>query len=468
MATTAESTQFAFLRYYMSIMTIFSYKKEPLLLLIGDIFSLFASLWLMLAVRYGEMPSREIYMTHLLPFAILFIVWILVFFIAGLYEKHTIMLRKQLWAIIIRAQIANSILAVAFFYFIPFFNITPKTNLFIYLVIFFLLTVTWRIYGRTFFAIRHRQKALLVGSGKEMHELFNEVNSNDRYDLVFTSIIDLDTASNNYEALIHSLVSKKEVDLITIDLNNEKVEPMLPTLYSYMFSNVQFIDMHKLYEEIFDRVPLTIIKYNWFLENISTAPKVLYDLIKRLMDLAISLPSAIISLILYPFVALFIKLDDGGPLFITQKRIGQNDKPINILKFRTMKTNDQGNYSSKTENRVTRVGKYLRRSRIDELPQLWNVVRGDISLIGPRPELPLLVTQYEEQIPYYKIRHLIKPGLSGWAQIYHEKHPHHGVDTEETKNKLSYDLYYIKNRSLLLDIKITLRTIKTLLSRSGI
>ena len=113
------------------------------------------------------------------------------------------------------------------------------------------------------------------------------------------------------------------------------------------------------------------------------------------------------------------------------------------------------------------MGKFLRKTSLDEFPQFWNVLKGDLSLIGPRPELPALAKSYAEKIPYYNVRHLVRPGLSGWAQIYHEKHPHHGLDTEETKNKLSYDLYYIKNRSFLLDIKIALRTLKTLVSIAG-
>jgi lipopolysaccharide/colanic/teichoic acid biosynthesis glycosyltransferase len=132
-----------------------------------------------------------------------------------------------------------------------------------------------------------------------------------------------------------------------------------------------------------------------------------------------------------------------------------------------MSRNDQGVWEKSADNKVTRVGRFLRRSRIDELPQLWNVILGDISLIGPRPEFPLPVQSYNRDIPYYGIRTIIKPGLSGWAQINHQAHPHHEVDREETKNKLSYDFYYIKNRSLVLDVKIALRTIKILLTFVG-
>jgi lipopolysaccharide/colanic/teichoic acid biosynthesis glycosyltransferase len=132
-----------------------------------------------------------------------------------------------------------------------------------------------------------------------------------------------------------------------------------------------------------------------------------------------------------------------------------------------MSFNDDESGENKINNKITKVGGFLRKSRLDEIPQLWNVWRGDLSLIGPRPELPALAKVYEKEVPYYNVRHLIPPGLSGWAQLYHENHPHQGVNVEETKNKLSYDLYYVKNRSLMLDLKITLKTIKALLSRTG-
>lgn len=155
--------------------------------------------------------------------------------------------------------------------------------------------------------------------------------------------------------------------------------------------------------------------------------------------------------------------------FSIQERVGQNNQPIKMFKFRTMTTaNDGGKWGAGNENKVTRVGAFLRKSRIDELPQLWNILFGSISLIGPRPEFAQAVKQYEHDIPYYGVRHLLKPGLSGWAQIYHDEHPHHGVAIEQTKDKLSYDLFYLKNRSLILDIVIALKTIKKLILRVGV
>lgn len=446
-------------------------KKEPLILLVGDIFFFLVSLWLTLFLRNFSIPPKDVFLTHLEPFSFLFIVWIVLFYIAGLYEKHTVILKSKLPSILFNTLVANSVIAVIFFYLIPFFGITPKTILFIYLVVSFLAILFWRMYGYFYVGTQKIDNALVVGSGQEMKELIDEVNHNPLYNLKFISSVDLDRVEDGtFWDEIVSRIYAENVSIVAIDLANERVAPVLPHLYNLIFSKVQFVDMHKVYEDIFNRVPLSLLKYNWFLENISTAPRVTYDALKRVMDTVLAFILATLSLVVYPFVILAIKIEDGGPAFITFDRVGRNNLPIKILKFRSMTGNDQGVYGEdgKTLLKVTKVGKFLRTSRIDELPQLWNVLFGNISLIGPRPELPSLVKKYEEDIPYYNIRHLIKPGLSGWAQIYQENHPHHGEAVTETKEKLSYDLYYIKNRSFLLDLKIALKTIKTLLSRVGI
>ncbi len=445
-------------------------KRDPILLFIGDIVILFASLWIMLLIRYGRWPDNEILSIHFAPFAVLIVVWFLVFFIAGLYEKRTIIIRNKLPSVILKAQIINSVIAAAFFYFIPYFGITPKTNLFIYLVISLILILVWRIYGYSLLGSKRKQNAILIASGKEMRELRDTVNLHGHYNLKFISSVDLDEVSNiDFEDEIVQRIYTEDVSVIAIDFKNEKVSPILPSLYNLIFSNIIFIDMYKIYEDVFDRIPLSLLTYSWFLENISLIPKVTYDFLKRITDIVISFILGVLSLIFYPFIIIAIKLDDGGPIFILQERVGKNGKNMHIVKFRTMSSNDNGVYDNgKTSNVVTRVGKFLRTTRLDELPQLWDVVRGELSLIGPRPELPMLVSEYEKEIPYYNIRHLIKPGLSGWAQIYHDNHPHHAVAIEATKEKLSYDLFYLKNRSFVLDVTIVLKTVKKLLSRSGV
>lgn len=444
------------------------HKREPLLLFLGDVILLYASLWFMLFVRYSTFPTPNDWDIHFIPFSILFIFWMFAFFVAGLYEGHTTLLKSRLPGIIMRVQASNVIIAVLFFYFIPIFQIAPKTNLFIYLIISSALLLIWRIYGHALLAVGRREKAILIGSGPEMRELIEEVNSNSRYDLVFVSTLDLDEVDGiDFEEDILNRVYSEGVRVIVADIRNEKVAPLLPRLYNLIFSNIRFVDMYRIYEDIFDRVPLSLVHYNWFLENISTSPHAMYDILKRSMDVAVSFTLGLISLVLYPFIAIAILLDDGGDIFITQERVGQGGKTVKIVKFRTMSGNDCGQAQKVTENHITRVGAFLRKTRLDELPQLWNVLRGDLSLIGPRPEMPVHVKIYNEQIRYYNVRHLIKPGLSGWAQIYQNDPPKRVTDNFSTKNKLSYDFFYVKNRSFFLDIKIGLKTMKTLLSQSG-
>ncbi len=436
-------------------------KKEPLILFGGDIVFFFTALWFTLTLRYAELPSQELLVNHLAPFSILSISWVVVFFIAGLYEKHTRILKSRLPSVIFNAQVTNSIIAVIFFYFIPYFGITPKTILFMYLFVSFAFVLLWRLYFVPSLGFRKRENAILIGSGEEMKELREEVNNNPRYNLKFISSVDLNEIDAlDFQDEILNTIYSEGVSSIVIDLKNEKVEPILPHFYNLIFSKIKFIDTYKVYEDIFDRVPLSLLGYNWFLENISSSSCAGYDFVKRAMDIVLSFVLGTLSLIAYPFVIVAIKFDDGGVIFFTQERVGQNNKIIKILKFRSM-TEDE-------PKQVTRVGELLRKTRIDELPQLWNVLLGDLSLVGPRPEVPNLVRVYEKEIPYYNVRHLIKPGLSGWAQLYHYNHPHHKANAHETKIKLSYDLYYIKNRSLILELKIAIKTLKVLLSQKGV
>lgn len=440
---------------------MFRNKKESFFLFLGDCLIFYFSLYFALALRYFSLPSNKLMAEHLVPFSILSAVWLLTFFVTGLYEKHTLLLKTRLPSALFNAQVANTFVAVIFFYFISYFKIAPKTILFIYLLVSFALILLWRLYGARLLSPAVKQKGIIIGSGEELKELIEEVNGNSRYGLEFVSSIDIDEIEAvDFQNEIVSRVYAEEIQIIAIDLNNPKVEPILPHLYNLIFSKVKFIDMYKIYEDIFDRVPLSLVKYNWFLENISSEAHTAYDAAKRIMDVILSFALGTVSLILYPFVILAIKLDDGGRIFFNQERVGRNNKIIKVHKFRSMHENG--------DNGITKIGRLLRTLRIDELPQLWSVFRGDISMIGPRPEIPSLVKHYEEEIPYYNVRHLLKPGLSGWAQLYHHDPPKVVADALKTRRKLSYDLYYIKNRSLMLDLKIALKTLKVLLSRSGV
>src|SRR3989344_1242521 len=432
--------------------------RETMLLFVGDVFFWTFALWLTLYLRYFEIPETHSMLLHASAFGFIFILWVIVFFIAGLYANQTLLVKSKIPATILRAQIANSIIAVFFFYFIPYFGLTPKTTLFLDLIISFGLVLLWRIYLFDHLVWGRRHRAVIIGGGNETKELCAEINNNPRYRL---RVEPMDLRG---DATIERL-KKEKIRFVILNPRDDEVKYLSSKLSALMFSKVNFIDIHDIYEDIFGREPLSLINDNWFLENISGSQKIAYGLFKRIMDIGIAFCLGVASLIVYPIVYFAIKFEDGGPIFVTQERVGQNGAIIQIHKFRSMKGSDAGKWVTNKDPRITRVGSLMRKMRIDELPQLWNVLGGDLSLIGPRPELLHLVSLYTEEIPYYAMRHLIQPGLSGWAQIHHEKPPH---SIEGTLEKISYDFYYIRNRSVMLDVKIALRTLKTLLSRSGV
>ena len=443
----------------------FSRNREALLLLVGDIVCFGLALSFAIFVRYLGDPPPGIWGTHFPPFSILFLISAGVFFIAGLYEKQTRPLRRKLPLLLFYTQVINALIAIAFFYFIPEFGIEPKTNLFLYLLFSFALVFLWRLGSGKIIRSFKTQPALMVGSGEEMHELYGEMKNNRRYFFNVVGMIDpAELHGSLMEEAIDRVVAKESPEFLIIDGKDGRLSSIHPYLYKLRQQGVRFIDFGYLYEETFDRVLIEALDREWFSELDYSSVHLAYDAFKRLSDVIIASLLGLVSLFVYPVVYVLIKMDDRGPVFFRQERIGQDNKTISILKFRTMEEETKPG----TVPNVTTVGRLLRVTRVDELPQLWNVIKRDVALVGPRPEIPHLVAVYEKTIPYYSARHLVKPGLSGWAQIHDYDVPRVHADVEKTKKKLSYDLYYLKYRSFLLDLEIALRTVKTLLSRSGV
>lgn len=445
-------------------------KREYLALLFGDLVVFAVSLWITLALRYLEAPSADLYMLHLRPFSLLFAAWVFVFFLAGLYARHTRIFRSRLTATILYTQIINMMIAALFFFFIPSFGLSPKTILALYLAVSFVLIFMWRAFIFTKMPRSKKLRGVLIAHGADAKALAQEIEKDAHATFLFDYVVDTSIAPS-HEVIQQAcrVAAEENVTFLVADFSDKAVSNALPIIYDAAFQKNRFalVEAAELYQEVFDRVPLSLIDYEWVLRNVSSSR--VYDLVKRVMDILGALVIGSFSLIFYPFVALAIKLDDGGPIFISQERVGRYQRPIQIYKFRSMSGNDQGNYGEggKSTLTVTRVGKILRVLRIDELPQLWSVLTGDLSLVGPRPELPALAAQYSARIPYYNARYLVSPGLSGWAQLRHDRHPHHGADVVETKEKLSYDLYYLKHRSLLLDLFILLQTVRIALTARG-
>lgn len=218
------------------------------------------------------------------------------------------------------------------------------------------------------------------------------------------------------------------------------------------------MDLAQAYEIICEKIPISFVSQTWFLENIKEREKGFYEKLKRVIDIIFSLFILFFTFPFWPFIILAIKLEDGGLVFYSQKRIGKGGFPFLLTKFRSMKKEAEKEtgavWAEKEDLRITKVGRFLRRAHLDELPQMFNILKGDISLVGPRPERPEFVSQLEKEIPHYHLRYLIKPGFTGWAQIKF-RYARSLMDSHE---KFQYDLYYIKNRSLFLDLRILFKT----------
>jgi len=235
-------------------------------------------------------------------------------------------------------------------------------------------------------------------------------------------------------------------------------------LFSSLSLRLEFINSINFYEKVISKIPIDAINQMWFLENLNEANKIFFDKTKLVFDILFSLFIFTITLPLWIIIAMIIKYESKGPVFFKQTRAGKHNT-FKIFKFRTMRT-ENNNFvpTAKNDSRITKFGSFLRKSRLDELPQVINIIKGEMSFVGPRPERPELIEKLEKVVPFYKERMLVKPGLSGWDQVSGE---YHSPSEEDTLKKLQYDLYYVKNRSIYLDFSILLKTISVVINRAG-
>ncbi len=429
-------------------------RRETLLLVAGDFLILAASLWAALALRNFSFPALGRFEQNLVPFLPMFLISLVVFYTAGLYEKQTRPIRRSMGVRIFGAQVATVAIAAILFFVLPL-SIAPKTILVLYLVVSVVAESAWRFYRMNReMKEENRVPAVLVGSGPAVMELYDEITKNDRYLIRFVKRLEAADFSRLQMGDARALVVDAQVAAGNLKLVNELV-----------MAGVAIKDFASLYEEVFDRVPIDHLDAPQLLRALSRRHR-LYDGVKRVFDLLFALVGIALASPFVALAALALAAQGSEPFFMSE-RIGKDGRIIRIVKLRTMRFNDNGDPELQKKNRVTALGKVLRKSRIDELPQLWNVLVGELSFIGPRPELPKIAEVYEREIPAYWMRHSITPGLSGWAQILDYDAPRGGADVARTRRKLSFDLYYLKHRSFGLDLAIAVKTIRALLSFSG-
>ena len=241
---------------------------------------------------------------------------------------------------------------------------------------------------------------------------------------------------------------------------------MADLLADLSLSGVRVVRPHEFYERVMRRASLEDLDESWFLFDRPLRARRTYAAIKRITDLVAGLLGSLLVCLIVPIIALLIRLDDGGPVFFRQERVGRGRRPFLIWKFRTMQVEADADgpvWAAPDDARVTRVGRLLRRTRLDELPQFFNVLKGDMALVGPRPERPQFVRILERAVPFYQRRHLMRPGITGWATVRFG----YGDTVTDKWRSHEYDLYYLKHRSPLLDLEILARTVVVMILREG-
>jgi exopolysaccharide biosynthesis polyprenyl glycosylphosphotransferase len=323
------------------------------------------------------------------------------------------------------------------------------------------------------------RQVLIVGTGATTNEIISAIRSarQNTYGLrgIIGSVDEIGQLIENVPVIgtgsdLMNFVRRDDISELVLtstrDLDGDAFQGVMDA-YEY---GVDLVPMPLLYERLTGRVPVEHVKDNWAVVLPTEGASILnpYITLKRLLELVLSGIGMVVFLLLLPFIALAIKLDSPGSIFYTQDRVGVNGRLFRVYKFRTMVSNAEALtgavFSAKGDPRITRVGNFMRKVRLDEVPQLINILRGDMSLIGPRPERPEHVKRLTEKIPFYRTRNVIRPGLTGWAQVRYE----YGSTDEDALIKLQYDLYYIRHQSLLLDLNILIRTIGRVLKMSGV
>lgn len=433
-------------------------KLKKFIILLGDIIILYGALALTLLIRYGPNYFETSFKAHLKPFSIIFLVWLLAFYLADLYKgKHLRVGLETIQAFVLVIVSSAAVSVILFYLFPSFFKLTPKTNLVIFTLSFGILNFGWRlVLAKIYISSGWRDRLLIIGDSPIINSVIDYLKRNLQigYDVI-SQIKEISGVKTKHD--INKSITANHINAIVVQSHFKKDPEITKVIYRLLSSKIAVMDFAAFYEMIFQKVPLEELEESWFIEKITTR-RHLHDAVKKIVDIGLSLFLLIILLPLIFIIAILTKLSSRqGPVVYKQERMGANNKLFTLYKFGTMRIDQGPLWTLENDKRLTLLGRFLRYSHLDEIPQLYNILKGDISFIGPRPERKELAELYQ-QLPYYEIRHIIKPGLTGWAQLNYKP----SASVEEAKEKLEYDIYYVKNRSLVLDLLILIKTIRLL------
>ena len=424
-----------------------SNRAKTLLLLLIDVLILFLALTVVINFRHGNLVE------HYKMFSVIFPFWLLMNFIEGIYTLR-IYNPANLPISSLRSTFLSVLISMVIIYLFPMKgeNLTPKTNLILIAIMALPLSYLWRKSFFNFFSKDRRlRETILIGSGETLAIVQDELERKPHlgYKIVATNPSEI----------------PEDTKLVAIERHSNP--EMYQKIFSMLGTGIEVTDLAKFAEKVSGKIPLKAIDESWFIEYCGHQESRSYDVTKVIIDKTIAILMLIclipVAAILLPILLIF----HGRPIFFKQIRTGFNNKPFKLYKLRSMVVDAEkhgAQWAKPGDARVTKIGKFLRKTRLDELPQLINIIRGEMSLVGPRPERPEMIeTKLAPNIPFYNLRHLVKPGVTGWAQVTFR----YGFSQEDSLEKLQFDLFYVKNKSIWLDIVVVLKTIKTVITGAG-
>lgn len=448
---------------------------KGIFILIGDIFIIPLSYFAAYKLRllFGPLiPFREIAPQIFLLVATLG--YLCIFYFFGLYELKKYFSFNTFMKILLSVLTAS--IMISFLKYGIFFIPIGRGILFIANIIIFLSIFGWRLLSHQLSKyVITPKRVLIVGKGKAIHEISQAIKLVSE-DLEVIGIVrekeDIPEKSTSIPKSnvlgsidrLQDIIQECNIDQIVLAGIEEKDSNIAHVILDARLKGILVVDMPDLYQTLLKKIPIDYVQEKWFInaKGFERINSILIIKVKRLIDALSSILILLISLPLWPFIALMIKLNSRGPIFYRQRRLGKNESTFLLYKFRSMIHEAEKNgavWAEQDDDRITGAGKILRKLHMDELPQLINVIKGEMSLVGPRPERPEFVEDLKKEIPFYSLRHFTMPGLTGWAQICYP----YASSLKDAKEKLEYDLYYISHMNLLLDVRIVLKTVQIVL-----
>lgn len=451
--------------------------KRLIMLIFGDLLIVNGSIFLSAILRLGLNSGWGYIQSNPWSFILTGWIYIITFFSMELYD-----IRKDFKSIgnvmtITLASASAFVITTLLFY----MNWSLRIGRGVFIlngILIILFIIGWRIlYSYLLEQSIFKQNVLIVGAGWAGKTILHEINVAKKSGMKAVGFIDDDPSKkgnliDGYPILgdrysINNVIRQNDVDLIIAAITHEKHADLIKALINCSWKGIDIIDMPAIYEQLTGKIPFKHINNMWMLHIAIGKPKLYSRLIKPILEAIIALILFILLIPVMVVLAIVIKCDSRGRIFYTQERVGKDGRKFTIMKFRTMVENAESLtgavYAADNDPRITKIGRFLRKWRLDEIPQLVNVIKGDMSLVGPRPEREIFIREFEEKIPFYTQRLLVRPGLTGWAQV---KFPY-ASSIEQTEEKLQYDLYYIKNMSFILDFVVFLKTIRVVLFGKG-